>query len=92
MFILRTISPAGEETNYTLGVDYSTLFKWNTPEKFNEVFKRHFGWEPEEESRNVIAFILGGAKSIPIHDYEEAYIMTNDGKTFSCLNKSLTKK
>lgn len=95
MFILRTISKDGVETNLEVGTAYDLIRRDENPEIFRYQFKVHFNHnhvadtdtEATDYTRDCYGFVWGSQEQYvyPLFKDEENYIMTESGKTFSNL-------
>lgn len=95
MYTLRTITQDNTQINHYLGNGYLFIGRFESPERFKELYEEEFK-EPfladldeniTSRSKSVFGFIIHDGILIPILKGEDAYIMTESGKTFSCLNK-----
>lgn len=95
MYTLRTITQDNTQINHYLGNDYLFVSRFVSPERFKELYedeyKEQFLADLDEKStsrsKSVFGFVIHDGILIPILKHEDSYIMTDSGKTFSCLNK-----
>lgn len=95
MFALRRISGQGIEMNHSLGDGYTVVGRLENYEEFARSFKKVFNKdhvadldpESDDHTKRVFAFVSGqnGSFVQPLYSNQQNYIMTESGKTFSCL-------
>lgn len=83
MFILRSITKRGNESNITLGSKYSLITEADNNEDFKAIQSLTAGQSTNSE---VYAYLEdeNGSK-IPLYKGQRNYIMTENGRTFSNL-------
>lgn len=101
MYTLRRISGDGVEMNHALGNQYTVIDREKNPQEFERTANLHYGhFESGDdgvktpvkadlnEYKNVHAFVSGrGGEYIqPLYSNQQAYIMTDSGKTFDNLS------
>lgn len=102
MYTLRTIIEGdnGESFNRSLGPDYSKVGRFEHPNRFREIFKKHFNRShaadlsatADTDTERTICFIISSdGTTIPIYQGMVSYIMTDRGTTFERLNRPLPK-
>ena len=100
MYTLRTINDGqdGEVTNQALGQTYKTVGRLDHPKKFRVLFNQVFNKnhvadaDPSSDSdtAQTIGFVITEKGSpIPINQGEINYIMTESGRTFERINKTM---
>ena len=82
MFILRKISGNGVEINISLGESYNLINKENHPEEFDRAVEEGLVIS-DSIIYGYIATNNGGI--YPLSSKQQAYIMTESGKTFDNL-------
>lgn len=94
MFILRRFSKGTNnvEINQMLGESYTMTYRYNSYEKFRELFKLYFDKDhfadlddtSDDDMKNVFAFISynDGSKLQPLYRSQLIFIVCSDGKTF----------
>ena len=94
MYTLRTITQDNTQINHYLGNDYLFIGRFESPERFKELyeeeFKEPFLADSDEKStsrsKSIFGFVIENGNLIPILKGESNYIMTENGKTFSNLS------
>lgn len=95
MYTLRRISGQGVEMNFELGKTYTVVHRFLSYEDFKRDFEHIFSKphvaddDPtaDEDTKKVYAFVgnEGGSTIYPLYSNQHAYIMTENGATFSNL-------
>lgn len=94
-FILRRISSQGVEMNFNLGKSYTVVNRFTAYEEFKTSFEQFYckphvaDLDPksDDETKLCYAFVggYGGIDIYPLFNKQKAYIMTENGDTFSNL-------
>lgn len=81
--------------NHALGDSYTVVGRMENYEEFSKTYKKIFGTnhvadlDPEstDDTKRVFAFVSNNNGSFvqPLYSNQQNYIMTESGKTFSCL-------
>lgn len=90
MYTLRTIEKGGLEVNTCLGDQYFVANRHiNGGEDFRTMLAEYYDGHKEYDDEPIIAMIRDSSGNVNcIWKRTDAYIMTENGRTFSCLNRA----
>lgn len=92
MFTLRRFNSQGVEMNQILGESYTFIHRQINPEQFRASFHTHFckphvadlDETADDDTKRVYAFVFDtNGAAYPLYKNQKAYIMTENGNTFS---------
>lgn len=82
MFVLRRVSPRGEQYNSILGKGYTVVYKETNQEAFDNYCKLNPDKVTNLEKKETYAVIVYETDGMPLYKTDKNYVMTSDGKTF----------
>ena len=100
MYTLRKVSKELGTSNESLGNYYTSINRFENPDRFRELFKKVYGRnhvadmddKADEYTIGIIGFIMTSNDNIiPIHEGAAHYVVTESGATFERVNRVMIR-